>query len=776
MVALKEAVFRVKDASGADRDSEVRGVLATLGLIKRLSESNHSKALMDAGVLDSLKIIFDNLETDLEDTDFTNILAAACSVLASMCGKEETYAAKANNLGLVGKGLELITATAPVGALEFIAAVSAHESIQPDLMKNGAFDIIAGSLQSHADSVQYQMAAFDVMYHLCSHVDDLSQLVISGGLLGIAASLLNNFSDKLFVAKAFEVVSYLAAVPGADQYAGSCPELVDAICLVMFSNQETAALQTTGMEILETLASESDPARISENLGSFLSNWRKNTDSSLIAIAAAAVISKLTALGEAVESAAFYTPIAQNIADMLKYKDEKFENAGFKTICNPNEPVGMAIYGNAVRALRMVPASGAAYDSVVPVLAGLCANPTLVQYHQEAIGRDPPVLETVKALKTLLAADKVTDTNALKKASEGVIKALNAFSESRVVTLSLSETAGFLIKSRRGVGAEAFLAAGGPGILLSFCKRYQFQPKHLVTGMRNIRYQITCAESSENAAKVFKREGAVPVLMHAIRAAGSDEEVQEESQKVIPLLMDEEEADSIARKCIKNMSDNAKSKSVVAALTETAGAAASPMVGKALARHGVGELAKKILSDLSHLSESDSQTVKKEMATVINLTAASNYMAANKLKQAKLFEDIVGILGDMIDLQDATGVCQALGAGHRVLDGSDEDYAVADSQGLVLSVCKAATNFTDDPSIIKNAGTFLGALAKNENTVGGGIFCRYLYSAPITERSSSQATGFRVDSRSFEEPEIGGEKSSFGSDCRYFGGKRRGTS
>src|SRR5699024_10251375 len=111
------------------------------------------------------------------------------------------------------------------------------------------------------------------------------------------------------------------------------------------------------------------------------------------------------------------------------------------------------------------------------------------------------------------------------------------------LALPFADMLGSLLKSGKGVGADAMLGANGPASITAFAKRYQFQHKQLLSGMRNVRFQITFASDQDAAKKAFKREGTLQVLMSAVRAAGTDPEIQEEAQRTIPLLMDEEEAD-----------------------------------------------------------------------------------------------------------------------------------------------------------------------------------------------------------------------------------------
>lgn len=228
--------------------------------------------------------------------------------------------------------------------------------------------------------------------------------------------------------------------------------------------------------------------------------------------------------------------------------------------------------------------------------------------------------------------------------------------------------------------------------------------------------------------------------MTAVRAAGTDPDIQEEAQKTIPLLMDDEEADDIAKRCIKACAGAntgpARGKNLLVALRDCSASAASPLVAKALARHGFGELAKQIMGNPAGVEDDESLDLKKEIMAVRSDTytfeasiecPAGTFLlqilamsavapsSAQKLRSANLFENCTETLVQMVEAGDSQGVDSTMGAGRRLL-GMPTDCEVAQMHNLVVTICHAASSFLSDPSVIRNAGNFLLALGQNEET------------------------------------------------------------
>lgn len=223
--------------------------------------------------------------------------------------------------------------------------------------------------------------------------------------------------------------------------------------------------------------------------------------------------------------------------------------------------------------------------------------------------------------------------------------------------------------------------------------------------------------------------GALQCLLAAVRAVGANPEIQDEAQKVIPLLMDEDEADEIAKRCIKAINAAlGNPQNLLAAFKETSAAAASPLVAKALSKHLIGELVAKAMADQNVMDSKEGFEIKKEIMTVrpvvhaniewqVLSMSASSTAGASKLRSAGLFEAVCATLPEMVAADDPAGITATLGAGRRLL-GSASDRDVAEKHDLVVNICRTAGDHLSNPLLVKNAGLFLLALGQREDTRG----------------------------------------------------------
>lgn len=114
----------------------------------------------------------------------------------------------------------------------------------------------------------------------------------------------------------------------------------------------------------------------------------------------------------------------QSAPALLDVGEEKFASDSLKGFCNTGEAVGHALFRSAAAAVgeAMSKESSGKIDAELPSLCGLVNNSTLAKYTIAQPGREAMLLETLKALKLVLAADKATDDAAFSKTAESLNK------------------------------------------------------------------------------------------------------------------------------------------------------------------------------------------------------------------------------------------------------------------------------------------------------------------------------------------------------------------
>lgn len=724
--ALKLTVKALESQPGPQRQTQIEGMTAILSLLRRIASGGPALAetLLSEGLLDTLEECLNAVDLS---ADF-DVAAQLCAVLAIVCASEST-ALEAGERNLIAKVFALIDGNCmkenfSTGPLEFGAALSNFESLHQSLMDVSAFEICASALAYQQTNAVYQLSAFQCMYNLCANVDALEPLQKRNALAAIGGALAQACGDQQIAGRGLEVLSYLAAVDKADSVL-DVPEIIDAVCLIMWAQPDDATIQSCGMEILEAISSAADLQRVSNQLSSAYSRAGTAPDAAMQATASAGVLSTVAKLSGGMDDKLF-GGLIQGLKGLLSIAEGNqtpFASEPLRiALARANETPTQTIFRAGATCVKTIVKSSneASIEAFVGPLATLTVNSTLAALANEP-DKDGIAVELFRALADALSLDAVKQAATFAPVTQSLAKAVGIYAEHKNVSLTISEAVQALVKAGttggQGLGTNSWIEAGGSGLMTKFCKRNQFVAKNLVSGMRCIRFMISCAADKDALLKEFKGHGTLQILIAAVRAAGNNQEVRDESNLTLPMLMDDAEAEEMAKLLMKNLhdaaaSDKDRANQITQALKQIGGQAASPLVTKALVRAGLAETMTGILENPKKLKKADMEPIRREIVVVTSMAAPIPANQA-KLRETNLLEISAAAL---TEFSDKATLISALTASRYLLTDTPKDAQIMAAHNVVLRVCDQTLKYSSDPEVLEAAGKLLQQMAQFADT------------------------------------------------------------